>query len=222
MKPWIIFSSILTLAHAATMSVIGFGRSDLFLQKIPVHWNAHMEADDWTTPDRYVWYLLISPGVMLITTLLMIVLPWLSPKNFEIDRFAGTFGFVMTVLVIFFGYMGGLLLWASIQENPPFWNELFVSSFFILFAVLGNVMGKVQRNFWMGIRTPWTLASETVWNRTHRLAAWSWVIAGLAGAVLVFVGVSFWIAMIVLMTALFWPVVYSLVLYKSLERQGQL
>ena len=103
MKRWILLSSLLTVAHAATMAAIGFGRPDLFLNKIPVHWNAHMVADGWTTPDTYVWCLLISSGVMLLMTLLMIVLPWLSPKNFEIDRFAGTFGFVMTAFVVFFG-----------------------------------------------------------------------------------------------------------------------
>jgi uncharacterized membrane protein len=222
MKPWILFSLALTIVYAAVVTYLGFARTDLFLEKIPVHWNAHMVADDWTTPDRFVWYLLISPGIMLLMTLLMVVLPWLSPKNFEIDRFAGTFGFVMTSLVVFFGYIGALLLWVGIEENPPYWNQCFVASFFVLFAVMGNVMGKVQRNFWMGIRTPWTLANETVWNRTHRVAAWSWVSAGLGGAVLVILGLPFWIALVVLLTAALWPVVYSLVLYKSLEKQKQL
>ena len=129
MKRWIVISSLLTAIHAVAMAAIGFGRPDLFLEKIPVHWNAHMVADDWTTPDKYVGYLLISSGVMLLMTLLMIVLPWLSPKNFEIDRFADTFGFVMTVFVVFFGYLGGLLVWVGMDENPPFWNQLFVSSF---------------------------------------------------------------------------------------------
>ena len=222
MKRWILLSSVLTIAEAAVMAYLGLARSDHFLAKIPVHWNADMVADAWTTPDKYVWYLLISPGIMLLMTLLMIVLPWLSPKNFEIEPFAGTFGYVMTVLVVFFGYIGGLLLWVGLEENPPYWNQCFVASFFVLFAVMGNVMGKVKRNFWMGIRTPWTLASETVWNRTHRVAAWSWVLAGLVGGVLVLVGLPFWIALALLMTAALWPVVYSLVLYKSLEKHGQL
>lgn len=222
MSRWILFSSALTLVHAAAMAAIGLTRADLFLEKIPVHWNADMVADDWTTPDRYVWYLLISPGVMALLTLLMIVLPWLSPKNFEIDRFAGTFGFVMTALVVYFGYLSWMLLWVGIVENPPYWTQLFVAGFFLLFAVMGNVMGKVQRNFWMGVRTPWTLASEAVWTRTHRVAAWSWVVAGIGGAVLVLVGLPFWLALVLLVTAALWPVVYSLVLYKSLERQQRL
>jgi uncharacterized membrane protein len=212
----------LTAAHAAVMAAIGFGRPDLFLEKIPVHWDIHMNADQWTTPDHYVWYLLISPGVMLLMTLLIVVLPWLSPKNFEIEPFAGTFGFLMTALVVFFGYLGGLLLWAGIQENPPHFGQCFVASFFVLFAVMGNVIGKVQRNFWMGIRTPWTLASEAVWHRTHRVAAWLWVIAGLAGGVAVLLGMPLWIALVIIIAAALWPVAHSLILYKSLEKQGKL
>src|SRR5919204_301408 len=56
---------------------------------------------------------------------------------------------------------------------------------FLFFAVLGNVIGKVRSNFWMGVRTPWTLASPKVWERTHRLAAWLWVTVSIVGFVAV-------------------------------------
>ena len=52
----------------------------------------------------------------------------------------------------------------------------------LLLALLGNVLGKVRRNFWVGVRTPWTLADVRVWERTHRLAAWLFTVAGLVGA----------------------------------------
>jgi uncharacterized membrane protein len=72
------------------------------------------------------------------------------------------------------------------------------------------------------VPTPWTLASAPVWDRTHRLAAWLWVAAGVVGMLLVLAGVPFWIALLELMVALFWPAVYSLLLYKRLERQGKI
>ena len=55
---------------------------------------------------------------------------------------------------------------------------------------MGNVMGKVRRNFYIGFRVPWTLASDRVWNDTHRLAAWVMVAAGSIGFLLVIAGVS--------------------------------
>ena len=52
----------------------------------------------------------------------------------------------------------------------------------IMFGLMGNVMGKVRRNFWVGVRTPWTLASDRVWNDTHRLAGQLFVGAAVIGA----------------------------------------
>ena len=53
-----------------------------------------------------------------------------------------------------------------------------IGGMFLFFALLGNVMGKVRKNFYIGIRVPWTLASDRVWNDTHRLAAWMMVAGG--------------------------------------------
>lgn len=219
---WIIVSLTMTLAVLAVMSYVGFGRPDLLREKIPIHWDINFEPDGWTDRAHVGWHLLAFPGFMLLMVLLMFVLPWLSPKNFEIDRFAGTFGFVMTSVIALFGYLGILVLWAAIDETPAYWGQCFVAGFFVMFAVMGNVMGKVQRNFWMGIRTPWTLANETVWNRTHRVAAWLWVIAGVGGGIAVICGAPFWSALIVIIVAALWPAVYSLILYKSLQKQGKL
>jgi len=222
MTRWLLVSLALTFACALAFGYVGFARTDLLLEHIPTHWDIHMQPDQWTERDQFVWHLLVSPTVMLMMVGMMIALPWLSPKNFEIDRFADTFGFVMTTLVVFFGYIGALILWAGVADDRPYWGECFIAGFFALFAVMGNVMGKVQRNYWMGVRTPWTLSSETVWNRTHRVAAWLWTGTGILGAIAVMCGVPFWIALIVLMASVFWPVVYSLILYKSLEKAGKL
>jgi uncharacterized membrane protein len=221
-KRCLLFSLALTFVCALAFGYVGFLRTDWLLEKIPTHWNINMQPDQWTDREHFVWYLLIAPSVMLLMVLLMMVLPLISPKNFEIERFAGTFGFVMTSLVVYFAYVGLLILWAGVVEDPPYWSNCFVCGIFALFAVMGNVMGKVKRNFWMGVRTPWTLASETVWDRTHRVAAWLWTGVGVVGAIAVLCGVPFWIALIVLFAAALWPVVYSLILYKSLEKSGKL
>ena len=92
----------------------------------------------------------------------------------------------------------------------------------IFMLAMGNVMGKVRRNFFIGIRTPWTLASERVWYATHRLAAKAFVVAGLAGLVIAFAGLSVWLWGAVIVASAAIPLVYSLLLYKRLERDGQL
>jgi len=87
---------------------------------------------------------------------------------------------------------------------------------------MGNVMGKVRRNFFIGIRTPWTLASEPVWNATHRFAARTLFVGGLLGLLAVILHAPFWLPMAAILTAALVPVIYSLVLYKQLERRGAL
>jgi uncharacterized membrane protein len=80
----------------------------------------------------------------------------------------------------------------------------------------------VQRNFWIGVRTPWTLASETVWIQTHRLTAWLWTGGGVLLSLIAFVGVTIWVWVAGMVAICLVPVVYSLVLYKRLEKQGKL
>ncbi len=63
-----------------------------------------------------------------------------------------------------------------------------VAGVFLLFAPIGNVLGKVDRNFFVGGRTPWTLADERVWHATHRLAAKIFVAGGMIGFRLVLAG----------------------------------
>ena len=87
---------------------------------------------------------------------------------------------------------------------------------------MGNVMGKVRRNFYIGIKIPWTLASDRVWNDTHRLAAWTMVGGSVIGILIIVTGLSMSAAFVVLIGSTFIPVVYSFVHYKDLERRGAL
>jgi uncharacterized membrane protein len=167
---------------------------------------------------------------MLLIVVLTVVLPWISPKQFEVERFRPTWEYVMALVVGLFAFIDVALLVGSWGQKLPL-GRFFVGALMLFFALLGNVLGRVKRNFWMGVRTPWTLASEAVWNQTHRVAGWLWVAGGLIGCVgvlvlplvvpvsepTVLIGAFVWIMIIALS-----PAVYSLALYKRLERQGKL
>jgi uncharacterized membrane protein len=95
---------------------------------------------------------------------------------------------------------------------------------FLGFMLNGNLMGKVRRNFFIGIKTPWTLTSERVWNATHRLTAKIMVASGLLGLVLVVLNphrLTAYVISIVVAVAVI-SGFYSLVLYKQLQRRGEL
>jgi uncharacterized membrane protein len=97
-----------------------------------------------------------------------------------------------------------------------------VTALFRVTSFLGNVLGKVRRNFYIGVRTPWALANERVWNATHRFAAKTFVLGGVIGLALTAIGVKGWLPFAALMAGALVPVVYSLVVYKRLERRGEL
>jgi uncharacterized membrane protein len=87
----------------------------------------------------------------------------------------------------------------------------------LLFIALGNYLGKFPKNFFVGIRTPWTLASDVVWARTHRLAGWLFMAAGFVVVASVFFDSPPWVMISAIAAAALIPFVYSLVIYRKLE-----
>src|SRR5581483_1388648 len=103
------------------------------------------------------------------------------------EPFRTTYEHILELILGLFGYLHVMLLVSYLRPDFDGIRWL-VGGMMIFFAFLGNVMGKVRRNFWVGVRTPWTLASERVWNRTHRMTAWVWTPGGLLLGVGVLLG----------------------------------
>lgn len=185
---------------------------------VPTHWDVHNRVNGYSPK----WMLfLFGPGFMSGMIVLFYFLPWLSPRQFEVDTFRSTYLQVMVIMVAMFGYFYAVILWASLG-NPLDVGRAIVGGICLLFALLGNLMGKVRRNFYIGVRTPWALANERVWNATHRFAAKTFVAGGVIGLILTFLGFTGWPAFVCLMGGALAPVVYSLVFYKQLERSRKL
>lgn len=186
-------------------------------EQIPMHWNIHGKVDGYGSKP---WAVFLLPGTMIFLLVLFRLLSWLSPRHFEVDTFRPTFDFVMFMIVSLIGYLQILTLWSALKGSADM-GRFFLAGFFLFFAALGNVLGKVRRNFWLGVRTPWTLASERVWNDTHRFAARLFVLVGVVGFLLTIVGSSPMVAFILIMCAAFGSVLYSLIDYKKLEKRGE-
>lgn len=185
--------------------------------RIPVHWDLHGHVDGWADKRWAAYY---GPVGMVVLVLLIGGLPWLSPRGYAVESFRGTFNYLMVMVVALLGYLHLISLQAALHPDRDFGGPL-VGGLFLFLTAMGNVLGKVRRNFWMGVRTPWTLASEKVWVATHRLAARLLVIGGLIGALAAWLGAPPELCFGLLMAVLLIPVIYSLLLYKRLERQGE-
>jgi uncharacterized membrane protein len=192
--------------------------------KIPTHWNIRGEVDGYGS--RVVGVMLL-PAITLGLLLLFRLLPWLSPKDFEVDKFRETYLFIMLSIVGLLCYMHFIILymtWRHLEGTDKGLDlgRLLFGGLFLFLALIGNVMGKVRRNFYVGVRVPWTLASDRVWNDTHRFAAWTMVSGNLIGFFLLILGLPIVVAVGVMMVSMLSPIVYSFVHYKALERRGAL
>jgi uncharacterized membrane protein len=185
---------------------------------VPLHWDIQGQVDGWGPK----WTLfLFGPGAMLSIVLLFAALPWLSPKRFEVGSFRSTYLYIMIVLVALLAYIHLLIVIAALGVVVDVSRAL-EGGLCLLLALLGNVMGKVRRNFFVGIRTPWTLANEQVWNATHRFAGKTIFAGGLLGLFAVILRAPFWFPIAAILVAALVPAAYSLVFYKRLERRGEL
>jgi uncharacterized membrane protein len=225
---WLICAVLLAASFGASGLV--YANRDAWLpESVPVHWGINFQPDNWAPRDHLFWYLMAPPLAMLIVALLLPPLIfWLSPRGFEPGKDNPRLVNYLVVLVIgLIAVLHAVILMGYLNQGTPL-PQLMMGAIFLFFILLGNVLGKVQRNFWIGIRTPWTLANHVVWEKTHRLGAWLFVAAGVFGlGSLVFSGmiplaalIVFW-AILIFGSALV-PVIYSLVLYKRLEREGRL
>jgi uncharacterized membrane protein len=218
---WLDFSVVLTALALAVSLYVFYADRELLPESVPVHWGINGQPDRFVERDDMLPYLMIPPGVMAFLVVLWPLLPWLSPKRFEVDTFRATYDQIMGLLVVLMGYLHVAILWAYVHPGTES-VRLIIAGICLFLALIGNLLGKVKRNFWMGIRTPWTLASEPVWERTHRLGAWLFVVAGLTGFVATLLGAPLWLLFVLIVIAALVPVVYSLVIYKRLEKQGRL
>lgn len=186
--------------------------------KVPTHWNFKGQVDGWSSKTFAVWFF---PLLNLGLYFMMLLLPKIDPRRDNYARFAGAYKVFRLILSFFFAliYMAALLAGLGYPLRIDFFVRFSIS---LLFLVLGNYMGKIQPNYFVGIKTPWTLANEEVWRKTHRFAGPLWVGAGAAGVLLSFFqaawSATLMITLFVLMGLV--PVVYSYLLFKRITNKG--
>ncbi len=184
-------------------------------ERVPTHWNIHGEVNGWSGK---LFACLMLPGFMLVLLLFILAADWLSPEHFKIAAFRSAFNYLMVIVAALMFYIHALMLAAALYPRY-FYGRWMVGGMFLFFAWFGNMLGKTRRNFWIGIRTPWTLASDAVWIATHRLGARVFMAMGIVGAVAIAFGASpFW-CLALLVAGIGIPVFYSFWFSKKLEKQ---
>ena len=180
---------------------------------IPVHWNASGEVDRYGGKFEG---LLLLPLMALGIYLLMRFLPNIDPGRVNYARFGGAYTAIRTgVLLLMAGIYGIVIAW--VLKAPVDMSRAAPLAVGALFVLFGSVLGQVQPNWFVGIRTPWTLSSTESWARTHRLGGWLFIALGVLFALtgLFKLGSFGFVAIGALIAVVAVLVVYSYFVWKS-------
>ncbi|MFH0914382.1 MAG: SdpI family protein [Chloroflexota bacterium] len=144
-------------------------------ERMASHWNALGEVDGYTS--RF-WGVFLVPFISIGLYLFLRLIPKIDPLGRNVEQFQAYYHRFLIVLLLFLLYLYLLtLLWnTGIRFNML---QLLAPAFGILFYCSGVLVEKSKRNWFIGVRTPWTLSSERVWDKTHRLAGFLFKAAGI-------------------------------------------
>jgi len=195
--------------------IIGISFYSLLPDKVASHWNAKGEVDGYMSK---FGGLFLMPVISLVLLLLFIIIPKIDPLKHNIEKFRKYFdGFiVLMMLFLFYLYILTILWNIGVRFN---FVHLLVPIFSIFFYYCGILIQKAQRNWFIGIRTPWTLSNEQVWNKTHKIGGILFKIAGIISliGILLTEYALFFVICPVILASLF-PVIYSYFAYQKLTK----
>lgn len=186
---------------------------------VPVHWGINGQADGFGPK----WFAAFFFPVLIIGLyLLFTFLPHLDPKKERYREFAESyqkFKFGFTAFFVFIYFVASL---AGIGYNVPV-GKVVAMGTGILIILIGNYLGKIKPNWFVGIKTPWTLSNEEVWSRTHRFGGKLFVLSGSLTLFGTFLRPEVMFGLVIgpiLLSSLI-SVIYSYIIYKKLPKNPE-
>jgi uncharacterized membrane protein len=173
MKPSHILLGLIVLSILGSLGMIA-----VFWERLPdvvvSHWNMYGEADGYMPK---LWGMLLFPIFLVVVDVLTLVLPKIDPMKNNLKGFQNWFyGFILVLNLFFLVLQVQVILWSlGTQISPNLIVPVLMGG---LFVYVGLMLDKVKQNWFIGIKTPWTLSSELVWDKTHKLGAKFFIAVG--------------------------------------------
>lgn len=206
-------TTIIVLALIVGITITGAVLWNQLPDPMASHWNANDEVDGYMSK---FWGVYMMPLVTLGLFLLFLLIPNIDPLKANIAQFRGTFNLFITFIIGFMAYVHILTLRWNLGYTDWGIGKAMLPAMGLLFIMVGYLIRRAKRNWFIGIRTPWTLSSDSVWDEIHRLGGVLFMISGVIAIIGGFFGgmVAFWSIMIPIFGTSIFLVVYSYVLYQ--------
>ncbi len=188
-----------------------------FPEQIAIHFNHNGEPDKYGSKS---WSLFLFPAINAALYIVFRILPYIDPAKQNYNLFLSRFRIIQITLHALLTFIFIVIALHSLGVAMNI-EKVVLYAVMILLLILGNYMGNIRQNYFIGIRTPWTLSDQTIWTKTHRLSGKLWVFATLVMMVVaaflrhpynVFIAYVLIIALV--------PTVYSYILFRKKEHSN--
>ncbi|MFT3890346.1 MAG: SdpI family protein [Anaerolineales bacterium] len=206
-------TTIVVLILVVTATLAGLLLWNRLPDQMASHWDINDQVNGYMPK---VWGVFMVPLITLGMVLLFWIVPSIDPLKANIAQFREAFNLFIVLIVAFMLYVHALSLAWNLGYTGFKMSTSMLPAMGLLFIFIGFMLRKAKRNFFIGIRTPWTLSNDRVWDETHRLGS----ILFMASGALAFIGgifggmTAFWLLFLPLIGSTVFLLVYSYVLYQ--------
>ncbi|MFZ5822273.1 MAG: SdpI family protein [Chloroflexota bacterium] len=205
-------TTILSIALIVIAFVISAAVHNQLPEQVASHWNTANQVDGYMS--RF-WGAFLTPVVSAGMLALFLVLPQIDPLKANVEKFRAAFNGFIALMVAFMLYVHGLTLAWNLGFDQFDMGAALLPALGLIFIFAGSMMRQARRNYFIGIRTPWTLSSDQVWDETHRVGGTLFILSGLLALLgAFFPRYAFWLVLAPLLGSSVFLVVYSYVLYQ--------
>jgi len=198
------------------MAVVFFATGTAFYPQLPAqvasHWNAAGEVNGYLPR---AWGAFLFPVIFLIIVALLLAIPRIDPRRENIAKFRRYFDYFLVVfsLVLYYFYLLTLFLNIGYSFNL---TAAIIPPIAALFYIIGMLLPHTEPNWFIGIRTPWTISSDAVWRKTHRVGGWAFKMSAILGLIGIFfpAPAALWFLIIPILVSAIGLVIYSYILYE--------
>ncbi len=207
-----------TIITSAILITIAIAAGVLLWNQLPAqmasHWDINNQVNGYMPK---FWGVFLMPLITSGMLILFLVVPGMDPLKANIAQFRESFNLFIVLIITFMLYIHGLTLAWSLGFTNFKMSTAMLPFMGVLFIAIGFILKKAKRNFFIGIRTPWTLSSDSVWDKTHQLGSVLFMASGVLAVIGGFFGgmVAFWMMFIPLIGSSLLLVIYSYVLYRA-------